>query len=99
MFRPGVRAAGAFSFHPIAMEKIMNAEAIALLIAGAVKPLAIDKAAEIGAKVGDIINDKIEGTKSQLDDEGKEVLKAFLDGLRPELDVEGVDTEEPAPTE
>lgn len=69
----------------------MNAEAIALILAGAIKPLALDQASALGQKVGDIINDKIESTPTQLDDEGKDVLKAFLDGLRPELDVEGVD--------
>lgn len=43
-------------------------------------------------RVGDIINDKIEGTKTQIDDTAKaELVAALKEAFIPELEVEGTD--------
>lgn len=68
-------------------------EMLLMMIVTALKPLGVAKANELGKKLGDIVNDKIEGSEIQVDDELKDVLKALLDGFRGELDVEGVDAE------
>ena len=46
-------------------------------------------------QLGDKINDKIEGTETQLDDFAKERLVKGLKAFVAELEVEGVDNEQP----
>lgn len=50
-----------------------------------------DKIVEILTKVGDRLNDKIEGTATQLDDITKETLVTGLQAMIGELSVDGVD--------
>lgn len=51
-----------------------------------------DKLIEVLARVGDKLNDKIEGTETQLDDMAKVQLVAGLQAMIDELKVDGVDT-------
>ena len=51
-----------------------------------------DKLVEVLTRVGDKLNDKIEGTETQLDDLAKEQLVAGLQAMINELKVEGVDS-------
>lgn len=50
-----------------------------------------DECIELLKRVGDKLNDRIEGSETQLDDAGKQVLIEGLDALIGQLRVEGVD--------
>lgn len=50
-----------------------------------------DECIELLKRVGDKLNDKIEGSPTQLDDAGKQALIEGLDALIGQLRVEGVD--------
>ena len=73
----------------------MKLEIIILMLIQAVAGLATDKAAALGAKLGDTLNDKIEGSDTEIDDQIKGPLKAFIDAFRKELNPETVDEEGP----
>lgn len=70
-----------------------NLEGVALLVLGALEDQTTDAAHRLGAEIGDTLNDKIEESETQIDDAAKPILKAFIDGLREQLDAEEVDGE------
>lgn len=77
----------------------MDFEAILLMALTALSTLADEKATALGQKLGDKLNDAVEGSETELDDFAKARVLNFAKALISELEVEGVDSEEPAPTE
>jgi len=57
---------------------------------GLIAPQLEDQGAELGKSVGQNLNNKIEHSKTQLDDRAKIALTEFLDALSSALKVDGV---------
>lgn len=69
---------------------------------GLIAPQLEDQGAQLGAEVGMRLNNKIEGTVTELDDRAKAALTEFLDALSDALKVDGVVDEgfgDPEPTD
>jgi len=78
---------------------LSSLEPLAFLALNSVAGMLDDEAVEIGAKLGDKLNDLIESTETEFDDYAKARLVVGLEAAIAQLKVEGVDDDFPAEAE